>query len=282
MQEGDICKNGHTVSGDNILWVRPKKARAYVRCRECQVALVKKIENITGRPPEKCAHGKVGKNKCRACRNESDTAFRRRKGMKPQQIGCGPHGYYPAKDCRWCSRERQNRLNWSKGAKPRVYGVCDRHGRWWPRFRQCNECLKVSRARWEKKHRAKLATLDAVERKWEADLAKNDDDKPSAPWNRLKPNERAAPVWAKLVEEISYYRTPCFEKPDQFTDYDDPRFPDEHDPDNPRPMPTKVQAAQMCSGCPLLGNLCGEYAEAQKEDWGVWDGAVFIGGRRQK
>lgn len=58
----------------------------------------------------------------------------------------------------------------------------------------------------------------------------------------------------------------CYNKTDQFTNYDDPKSLYE--------VPTNSQAVRMCSGCPLF-DLCKEYADTAKPVWGVWAGKVY-------
>lgn len=39
-------------------------------------------------------------------------------------------------------------------------------------------------------------------------------------------------------------------------------------------LPTDREAQLLCSGCPLLNNICKEYTEEAHPAWGVWAGTV--------
>lgn len=102
------------------------------------------------------------------------------------------------------------------------------------------------------------------------------DDKKTAVQRILAPKPEAMPTWERMWEHMDANRTPCFERPEDFIDYDDPRYPDEA---TGRPMPTAFEARQMCAPCPLL-ELCGKFAAQNKEAAGVWGGMRFIDGKR--
>ena len=83
------------------------------------------------------------------------------------------------------------------------------------------------------------------------------------------------PAWTRFQERMAEERTACYKNPELFTDYDDPRYPDEN---TGRPMPTRSQARRMCEDCPLFAE-CDDYRKAQNEDWGTWAGVVMVGGK---
>ena len=57
----------------------------------------------------------------------------------------------------------------------------------------------------------------------------------------------------------------CKGNPAPWTDYDAAH------------IPTEVEAAKLCAGCPLI-EPCGNAAAANREAWGVWGATVFVYG----
>lgn len=94
----------------------------------------------------------------------------------------------------------------------------------------------------------------------EGDMAHKNDERPSAPWNYLRPKGDAQEKLDALNKAIDAMdeRTRCFNNPEDYSDYDEER------------PPTVVEAAMLCAGCPVL-DLCRDYAVASK-DRGVWGG----------
>jgi hypothetical protein len=106
------------------------------------------------------------------------------------------------------------------------------------------------------------------------------DDKKTAVQKMLAPKPEAMPSWSRMWEYMDEHRTPCFERPEDFIDYDDPRYPEEA---TGRPMPTAFEARLLCTTsdgapCPLL-ELCGKFAAQNKEEAGVWGGKRYLGGK---
>lgn len=97
-------------------------------------------------------------------------------------------------------------------------------------------------------------------------------------------NSRVAPhnyLAAKAPEEfkglndaLDTSRGNCFVGT-EWTNYDDPRFPDEA---TGVPMPTSEQAAEMCVSCPVL-EMCAAWADKEKPAWGVVGGDVWLDGK---
>lgn len=108
----------------------------------------------------------------------------------------------------------------------------------------------------------------------EGDVAKYDDKK-TAPHNLLKPRDSAMPIWLEFQAELDKQRTPCFERPGDYMDFDDPEFPEEA---TGKPLPTAQEAAELCAPCPLKF-LCAEFGKTQREDWGIWGGLRMTRGK---
>lgn len=134
-----------------------------------------------------------------------------------------------------------------------------------PGFREKhNEYVRLYRAR----KRAKAAPEGD-------DLVAKYDDKKTAVHKVLGVRPEAAKSWEKLNKFFDENRTACFESPDKFSDFDDPRYPEEG---VGRKFPTAFEARILCSGCPVL-ELCGKFAAQNKEDFGVWGGKRYVGGK---
>lgn len=100
----------------------------------------------------------------------------------------------------------------------------------------------------------------------------------NAPWNLYKVKPDAREVWDRFQFALDETRTPCHNDPEPYTEYDDPRYADDRRENS---MPTPVEAALLCRECPLQA-LCAEFAAAEKPDWGVYSGKVYVGGKVQK
>lgn len=100
----------------------------------------------------------------------------------------------------------------------------------------------------------------------------------NAPWNLYKVKPDAREVWDRFQFALDETRTPCHNDPEAYTEYDDPRYADDRRENS---MPTPVEAALLCRECPLAA-LCAEFAAAEKPDWGVYAGKVYVGGKVQK
>lgn len=153
--------------------------------------------------------------------------------------------------CRACKREREKARKAKLNSDP-VYRAA----------RQLSDRLSKRRAR---------GTLE------DGDLAKYDDKK-TAVQRVLGIKPEAMPAHEAMSEWFESNRSPCFEKPELYSDYDDPRYPEEA---SGKPFPTTGQAQDLCSGCPLTGErgLCLTFAVKNKEDFGVWGGRRIVGGR---
>lgn len=102
----------------------------------------------------------------------------------------------------------------------------------------------------------------------EGDMAHKNDERPSAPWNYLRPKPEAQEKLEALnaaIDELDE-RTRCYASPQDYMDYEEEN------------SPTVVEAALMCDGCPVL-DLCRDYAVASK-DRGVWGGIRVTDGKK--
>lgn len=97
----------------------------------------------------------------------------------------------------------------------------------------------------------------------------------NAPWNLHKTKPEAREVWQQFQLALDQTRTPCFQKPELYTDYDDPRFPEDA---TGNAMPSAADAAERCRPCPLLA-LCAEFAHKERPDWGTYGGERWSGGK---
>lgn len=78
--------------------------------------------------------------------------------------------------------------------------------------------------------------------------------------SHLRLTEDGAIAVDELKKAVKEHRAPCFNRPDIFTDYDEP--------------PTDEYARLACAGCPLLAQ-CKEMAELTKPAWGIQAGSVY-------
>lgn len=223
-------------------------------------------------------HGVFPAKSCAMCATARSARRRRSKGQPERPVGCSAHGFFPARECSWCKDEWRRK---SLGQKPKRLS-CG-HG---PGLiaRECSVC----RSRYNKKYndkkrkeRQKFAedTARLAEREnQEALLAHKNDDKKTAPWNLLKPRQEAMPTWLEFQDRLDEGRTPCFENPERFSDFNDPRYPEDRLEQGGNPFPTAQEAEALCEECPLL-NICLEFALKQREDFGVYGGKRIVGGR---
>lgn len=108
----------------------------------------------------------------------------------------------------------------------------------------------------------------------EADVAKYDDKK-TAVQRILGIKPEAMPAHEAMSEWFDSNRSPCFEQPELYSDYDDPRYPEDA---IGVPMPSTGQAEALCADCPLK-TLCLEFALKNREDSGIWGGKRIVAGR---
>jgi len=133
------------------------------------------------------------------------------------------------------------------------------------------------RESYREKNRLYMRKLRAVER-GDVEALKKYDDKATTPHNLLGIKPAAEALWTQFNDYLDHNRTPCKDRPELYSDYDDPRYPDEA---TGVPMPTTGQAEALCAECPLTGKggICLKYALAQKEDSGIWGGHRVVAGR---
>lgn len=98
------------------------------------------------------------------------------------------------------------------------------------------------------------------------------ENSPNAAWNMLKP--QATDELHDFLEAMQDGRTKCFGD-DSFTEYDDPRWPDES---TGLPFPNRYIAEEKCAGCPFFAQ-CDVWSKVEKPAWGVYAGRVWIDGQ---
>lgn len=133
----------------------------------------------------------------------------------------------------------------------------------------------------QKLKRARLAARIQAEEQEDHVVAKwlKQQQAVSAPWNQLALRGDAQVSLQELNEAMELGRTPCFKRPEEFIDFADPRFPEESEGLAEVPSTATVEA--LCSGCPVW-DLCQNYAETAKPDFGVYAGKVYVGGKVYK
>lgn len=152
--------------------------------------------------------------------------------------------------CRACKREQKAR----RRKDPKAGAQLREYDRLWRR-----------RAR----QRARLSGLED-----KRNVAKYDEKK-TAVQRVLGIKPEAMPAHEAMSEWFESNRSPCFEKPELYSDYDDPRYPEEQ---TGRPFPSTSQAEALCSECPIRA-LCLEFGLKNKEDFGIYGGKRLVGGR---
>ncbi len=75
----------------------------------------------------------------------------------------------------------------------------------------------------------------------------------------LRMGKRASDASVALEDQYGKTRSKCFEKPENYMDYDE---------NNP---PSNAEAYELCNGCPMLVE-CGRFANALRPPIGVWAG----------
>ena len=128
---------------------------------------------------------------------------------------------------------------------------------------------------------AKERTARLLLSQQEGDVAHKNDEKRTAPHNALGIKQEAIESWTQMGEILETLRTPCYQNRDKFTEYADPRYPDDPlEQEGRAPFPSTGEAEEWCTGCPLLqSGVCLSYALTQKEDFGVWGGKRIVNGR---
>lgn len=159
--------------------------------------------------------------------------------------------------------------------------------------RRCKTCRRASQARtrarrladpikraaYQERDRLLKAKLRAIQR-GEDDLAHKNDEKKTAAWNLLAVRQEAMPDWTEFKAELDERRTPCYRKPADFSDFNDPRYPDDPLEQQGNPFPSAQEAEEMCEECPLrIQALCLRFALKQREDFGVYGGKRIVGGK---
>ena len=87
--------------------------------------------------------------------------------------------------------------------------------------------------------------------------------------NPKKGSEEALEALTDAVDadnKLDKPRRNCFNKEEEFRDYDDPK--------NPYGKPSRLYAELMCMGCPLF-QLCEDYVKVGKPAFGVWAGKRY-------
>ena len=122
---------------------------------------------------------------------------------------------------------------------------------------------------------------------WEADIVakwQKQQNLASNPMNYLALKGDAQEALDDLNAAMETQRTNCFERPGDFMDFDDPRYPDEWDAENLRPVPDAEKRKLLCEDCPLSTLFgtgeCGVYAAVAKPDFGLYDGELYVGGKK--
>lgn len=103
-------------------------------------------------------------------------------------------------------------------------------------------------------------------------------EKRSVPWNLLRPKAEASLAFDEFNEALKYTDVPCRGRSAEFTEYCDSRPAYSDDNEGRLPMPSAVEAAKLCGGCPLL-DLCARYAELDRPDFGIHGGVRWLNGR---
>lgn len=224
-------------------------------------------------------HGIFPAKSCSRCARTRATRHRRNKGQPKRQVGCSAHGYFPARECSYCKDEWRRK---SLGQKPKRLSCGHGPG---VIARDCSICRAKYNKRYNDKKREErrkfaeeTARIAEQETKGALDLGHKNDEKKTAPWNLLKPRDEAMPTWLEFQERLDQLRTPCFKRPGEFSDFNDPRYPDDPLEQLGKPFPSAQEAEELCEPCPLR-NICLQFALRQREDLGVYGGKRIVGGR---
>lgn len=121
--------------------------------------------------------------------------------------------------------------------------------------------------------------FDSLKRQVEEpeELAKSDDDKPTAPWNLLRPKPFARDAWEEFQEGLAELRRDkkapnCDSRPADFMDYAERG---EKPEEGQKPFPDRNTAAALCESCPVF-ELCKTFSRIEQPVWGVHAGVRFI------
>lgn len=150
--------------------------------------------------------------------------------------------------------------------------------------RVCRVCKREQKAR-DRRDPEAGARLREYDRLWrqsargnglegKRDVAKYDDKK-TAVQRVLGIKPEAMSAHEAMSEWFESNRSPCFNNPEDYIEFDDPRYPDEQ---TGRPFPSTSQAEALCSECPIR-TLCLEFGLKNKEDFGIYGGKRLVGGR---
>lgn len=181
-----------------------------------------------------------------------------------------------------------------KGHRLRPSNIKWRKGRLDNRYVECLTCVRDKNNAWKKSAKGRVAVkrrlpilkgarLSAriIEFETEDGLAKDYwtsgewakyGKNPAAPHNYLR--TKAGDELEEFLKATDAERTKCFGC-DEWTDYDDPRYPEEA---TGNPMPTTEEAQALCADCPFMVG-CERWATAEKPEWGVYAGRVWLGGK---
>lgn len=94
-------------------------------------------------------------------------------------------------------------------------------------------------------------------------MARINENRATLPWNYNKP--KATVQLGELNKELESQRSNCFEKPNLFTDYEEP--------------PQRSVARAMCVSCPVF-DLCATWAAAERPAWGIYAGEAWEDGKK--
>lgn len=130
----------------------------------------------------------------------------------------------------------------------------------------------------DKNKRKRLwSSVDKAERN--GMLSNASDLTPTAPWNylRLDPTEQAA--YDRLQDALEEKGSHCENiVPSPWMDYDmDGSLNDGFDA--PYEKPSRVEAGQMCDGCPIFSE-CEMFANVSRPVHGVWAGKMWFNRRK--
>lgn len=102
-------------------------------------------------------------------------------------------------------------------------------------------------------------------------------EKRSSPWNALRPRPEASLAFDEFNAALKFSDVPCRGRAAEYTEFQDPRgWVDDNE--GRLPMPSAGEARDLCKACPLA-ELCGAYAEADKPDFGVFNGQRWVGSK---
>lgn len=136
----------------------------------------------------------------------------------------------------------------------RIWDLCSKGHRWTPENTRIE-----SNADGSKRRRCRLCLADKARAKKEEDpvvLAPQ-------PVRLADPKMRGA--YDTFDQAQNHLQAKCKDKPEQWTDY------------TSKNMPSDVDAAKLCAGCPMF-EACGNSAAAERPGWGVRAATVWVYG----